>query len=97
MAMSRQKKLDRMDVIELAAEKPKPEFRFLYGRAPGRILFTTEQLEIGYDRPLTKPLDLVMERGNRIVMVGANGIGKTTLLKMSSRTDQAIQRNCPSG
>ena len=31
MAMSRQKKLDRMDVIELAAEKPKPEFRFLYG------------------------------------------------------------------
>ena len=81
MAMSRQKKLDRMDVIELAAEKPKPEFRFLYGRAPGRFLFTTEQLEIGYDRPLTKPLDLVMERGNRIVMVGANGIGKTTLLK----------------
>ena len=81
MAMSRQKKLDRMDVIELAAEKPKPEFRFLYGRAPGRFLFTTEQLEIGYDRPLTKPLDLVMERGNRIVMVGANGIGKTTFLK----------------
>ena len=81
MAMSRQKKLDRMDVIELAAEKPKPEFRFLYGRAPGRFLFTTEQLEIGYDRPLTKPLDLVMERGNRIVMVGANGIGKTTLLR----------------
>ena len=81
MAMSRQKKLDRMDVIELTAEKPKPEFRFLYGRAPGRFLFTTEQLEIGYDRPLTKPLDLVMERGNRIVMVGANGIGKTTLLK----------------
>lgn len=76
MAMSRQKKLDRMDVIELAAEKPKPEFRFLYGRAPGRFLFTTEQLEIGYDRPLTKPLDLVMERGNRIVMVGAKVSGK---------------------
>ena len=28
MAMSRQKKLDKMDVIELAAEKPKPEFSF---------------------------------------------------------------------
>ncbi|MFQ9394671.1 MAG: hypothetical protein ACLR2E_12335 [Lachnospiraceae bacterium] len=31
MAMSRQKKLDKMDVIELAAEKPKPEFHFRYG------------------------------------------------------------------
>ena len=74
-------KLDRMDVIELAAENAKARVSLLYGRAPGRFLFTTEQLEIGYDRPLTKPLDLVMERGNRIVMVGANGIGKTTLLK----------------
>ena len=34
MAMSRQKKLDKMDVIELAAEKPKPEFKFRYGRSP---------------------------------------------------------------
>ena len=32
MAMSRQKKLDKMDVIELAAEKPKPEFHFKQGR-----------------------------------------------------------------
>ena len=39
MAMSRQKKLDKMDVIELAAEKPKPEFHFRYGRTPGKMLF----------------------------------------------------------
>ena len=38
MAMSRQKKLDKMDVIELAAEKPKPEFHFRYGRTPGKML-----------------------------------------------------------
>ena len=36
MAMSRQKKLDKMEVIELAAEKPKPEFRFKEARTPGR-------------------------------------------------------------
>ena len=36
MAMSRQKKLDKMDVIELAAERPKPEFNFNLGRTPGR-------------------------------------------------------------
>ena len=35
MAMSRQKKLDKMDVIELAAEKPKPEFHFKEARVPG--------------------------------------------------------------
>ena len=34
MAMSRQKKLDKMDVIELAAERPKPEFNFKLGRTP---------------------------------------------------------------
>jgi len=81
MAMSRQKKLDKMDLIELAAEKPKPEFNFKVGRTPGKYLFQTKDLVIGYDSPLSKPLNLVMERGKKIALVGANGIGKTTLLK----------------
>ena len=83
MAMSRQKKLDKMDVIELAKEKPKPEFHFLEARAAGKCIFETEDLVIGYDQnePLSKPLKLYMERGEKIALVGANGIGKTTLLK----------------
>ena len=81
MAMSRQKKLDKMDVIELAAEKPKPEFHFREDRAPGRFIFTTKELVIGYEEPLSSPLNLSMERGQKIVLTGANGIGKTTLLK----------------
>ena len=81
MAMSRQKKLDKMEVIELAREKPKPEFNFMEARAAGRYLFETHDLVIGYDRPLSNPLNLVMERGDKIVLRGANGIGKTTLLK----------------
>ena len=81
MAMSRQKKLDNMDMIELAAEKPKPEFHFKEARTPGRYIFETKQLVIGYDEPLSSPLDLQMERGEKIVLTGANGIGKTTLLK----------------
>ena len=81
MAMSRQKKLDKMDIIELAAEKPKPEFNFKVARTPGRYIFTTKDLVIGYDDPLSSPLNLEMERGSKIVLTGANGIGKTTLLK----------------
>ena len=81
MAMSRQKKLDKMERIELTAEKPKPEFRFRVGRTPGRYVFETNELVIGYDEPLSKPLTLRMERGQKIALTGANGIGKTTLLK----------------
>lgn len=81
MAMSRQKKLDKMDVIELAGEKPKPEFHFKEARTPGRYIFQTKELVIGYDEPLSSPLNLEMERGAKIVLTGANGIGKTTLLK----------------
>ena len=81
MAMSRQKKLDKMDLIELAAEKPKPEFNFKVARTPGRYIFTTKDLVIGYDEPLSTPLNLSMERNSKIVLTGANGIGKTTLLK----------------
>ncbi len=81
MAMSRQKQLDKMEIIELAAEKPKPEFNFLVGKTPSKFIFETEDLVIGYDEPLSKPLTLSMERGQKIALVGANGIGKTTLLK----------------
>ena len=81
MAMSRQKKLDKMDIIELSRERPKPEFIFKEGRTSGKVVFETKNLVIGYDEPLSKPLNLRMERGQRIALVGANGIGKTTLLK----------------
>ncbi len=81
MAMSRQKKLDKMEIIELAGEKPKPEFEFKLARTPGKYIFETKDLVIGYDEPLSKPLNLTMERGQKIAMTGANGIGKTTLLK----------------
>jgi len=81
MAMSRQKKLDKMEVIELAREKPKPEFHFKEARAAGKYIFQTDQLVIGYEDPLSSPLSLSMERGEKIALIGANGIGKTTLLK----------------
>lgn len=83
MAMSRQKKLDKMEVIEIAKEKPKPEFNFKNARASGKVIFETEDLVIGYDKnaPLSKPINLRMERGEKIALIGTNGIGKSTFLK----------------
>lgn len=81
MAMSRQKKLDKMDIIELPKDKPKPEFNFKQARTSGKMLFETSNLVIGYDDPLSKSLSLTMERGQKIALVGSNGIGKTTLLR----------------
>lgn len=81
MAMSRQKKLDKMEMIEKTIEKPKPEFSFRTARTPGRVIFETKQLVIGYDTPLSKPLDFLVERKEKVILSGANGIGKTTLLK----------------
>lgn len=81
MAMSRQKKLDKMERIELAKDRPKPQFDFLASRASGKLIFETKDLVIGYDHPLSKPLNLRMERGQKIALMGANGLGKTTLLR----------------
>ena len=97
MAMSRQKKLDKMDVIELAAEKPKPEFHFKYGRTPGKYIFETKDLVIGYNEPLSRPVTLSMERGNKIALVGANGIGKTTLLKSILGLIPSLKGSCDLG
>ena len=97
MAMSRQKKLDKMDLIQLAAEKPKPEFHFKAGRTPGKYIFETKDLVIGYDEPLSKPLTISMERGHKIALTGANGIGKTTLLKSILGLIPSLSGSCELG
>ena len=62
-----------------------------------RYIFETKDLVIGYDEPLSKPLSLSMERGQKIALVGANGIGKTTLLKSILGLIPAISGTCELG
>ena len=95
--MARQKKLDKMDIIELDREKPKPEFHFKTARTSGKMIFETNDLVIGYDEPLSKPLNFSMERGQKIALVGTNGIGKTTLLKSILGLIPSISGECELG
>lgn len=81
MAKSRQKKLDKMEIIELASEKIKPTFSFMSARTTGKCVIGARDLVLGYDEPLTKPISFMLERGKKVAIKGVNGLGKTTLLK----------------
>lgn len=81
LARSRQKQLDKMERITLAPEKVKPTFSFRFDRAPGKVVISAKNLVIGYDTPLTKKVNIEIERNKKIAIKGVNGLGKSTLLK----------------
>ncbi|ONI43119.1 heme ABC transporter ATP-binding protein [Candidatus Epulonipiscium fishelsonii] len=81
MAKSRMKQLDKMDILERPKEKIKPIFNFKYSKSPSRFLIEAKDLVIGYDEPLTRPLNFKVEKGKKIAICGVNGLGKSTLLK----------------
>lgn len=81
LAKSRQRILDKMVILDKPTEAIKPNFRFNEAGGTGRFVVTTRDLVIGYDTPLSKPLNIVIEKGQKVAIRGANGIGKSTLLK----------------
>ena len=81
LARSRQRQLDKMDIITLAPEKIKPTFVFRTARTPGRVVIEAKDLVLGYNEPLTSPLNMIVERNKKIAVKGTNGIGKSTLMK----------------
>lgn len=70
-----------MERISLAPEKVKPTFSFKTDRTPGRVVISAKDMVIGYDSPLTKKIDITIERNKKIAIKGVNGLGKSTLLK----------------
>ena len=81
LAKSRQRILDKMEIIDKAKEAVKPTFRFKECGASGKFVMVAEDLVIGYNEPLSTKLNFVIERGSKVAIKGANGIGKSTLLK----------------
>lgn len=75
-------KLYDADMSLKADEKNPPmNVRLVCERKSGRIVLQAKDLSIGYNQPLVKRLSFKVERQQRLAIVGANGIGKSTLIK----------------
>ena len=78
------KMLERLERIEKPDEIVKPDFKFKYmGKLP-KLVLELKNIEIGYTEPILPPISLKLEKGEKCVIRGFNGIGKTTLLKSIS-------------
>lgn len=80
-AKSRQKQLDRIERIDRPETAAKPVFEFKESRASGKTVFEAKDMEIGYTSALLPKMNVNIERGQKIAIIGCNGVGKSTLLK----------------
>lgn len=84
-AKSKEARLDRYLISDDRVEKPKSTWRlkldFSDLPSPGKDVLRCENLAVGYDFPLLSGLNLSLRAGERIVLLGPNGHGKSTLLK----------------
>ncbi|MCL1143367.1 ABC-F family ATPase [Shewanella gaetbuli] len=81
-ATSRAKQIDKIKLDEIkASSRVNPFIRFEQEKKLFRNALVVENLAKGYDHPLFSKLDLMVEVGERIAILGENGIGKTTLLR----------------
>ncbi len=81
IAQGRRKQLERLERLT-APDSPVPlHFDFPVASIGQGILLETSELSVGYERPLLPELDLKIQAGEKWVVTGFNGIGKTTLLK----------------
>lgn len=83
-AQSLIKKLDKVERIQVdVADNSVMNVRFPSADPPGKIIFTLENITKRYDENLViDKLNLILERGSKIALVGQNGMGKTTLAKI---------------
>lgn len=83
---SRVKALERMDLIEeVVSDTATVNFRFRFKQASGRHVIQLKDVSKSYgDLHLLKHTDAQIERGDKIALIGANGKGKSTLLRIIS-------------
>lgn len=93
-AESREKALERMGIIEKPADLPKSiGFKFEPGIKSGNDVLSVENLSKAFDRQLFLNISFEIKRGERVALLGPNGIGKTTLLKIIAGKSEADSGN----
>lgn len=100
-AQERQKMLDKLLTQQVQIPESLKKMRFSFPPAPhsGRLVLTLEGVSKSYDgvRQVLSQLDLVLEKGERLVVVGCNGSGKTTLLKILAQQDASYEGSVKEG
>ncbi len=87
---SRVKALDRMETVdEVIDENAKVHFRFQFTTQPGRHVFQLEDAGKAYgEKLILDDTNISMERGDKIALIGANGRGKSTVLRIVAGTEE---------
>lgn len=81
MAKSREKQLNRIERLTPPTKTKKGVYTFPYAENLSNQVVETAKLEIGYEEPLLPPITLTVSKGEKVLIKGFNGIGKSTLLK----------------
>ncbi len=82
MAKSRRKMLEKMERINKPMIDAKSaNIQFDFDRNTGNDVFHIKDLDIGYEQPVTKGINIEVTKGDHIAIIGPNGIGKSTLIK----------------
>ncbi len=91
---SRVKELERMEMVdEVQEEKAKVNMRFTFNQPSGRFVATFDKVDKAYSPELEilKAASGTVEKGDKIALVGANGKGKSTLLRILMGTEPIQQ------
>lgn len=93
MAKSRQKQLDKIDRLTKPETLAKPTFKFKAMPINSQKALVIKNLEIGYNYPLLPKINFEIRAGEKTVITGFNGIGKSTLLKTLVKEIRPISGN----